>query len=126
MDIIHDIQHNLFQDRPQTPGAGLRLMASLAIAPSAPRKSQLDIFKLKQLFVLFNQGIFRLCQISDQCLFAKFLRVAIIGSLPINSGISPNLKDLPAEYGKNFSDLLFFLLLISAPKPMDFFLSVAR
>src|SRR5678816_3909479 len=73
--VIHDVQHDLFQYRAQSPGSGfLRECLPRHRSQGALSESQLHLLERKQFLVLLGEGISRLSQNLDQCAFIKFIK----------------------------------------------------
>ena len=72
--VIHDIQHDFFQYRPQAPSTGL-LGERLAGHRSecALGESELYLFKREELFILFGEGVSGLSQNPDQGALVEFV-----------------------------------------------------
>ena len=71
-DLIHDIQHEIFDDRSQCPRSGFFLQSFLCDRLQCSiLKNKLHFIKCQQFLLLLEDGTFRLFEDHDQHLFCQ-------------------------------------------------------
>ena len=90
--VVHQIQHQVFEDHAQSARAHLALQRQAAIASRASsREPQSHIFVFEQPLVLLDDRVLRLCQDLDQRGLVRSSSTATTGIRPMNSGMKPYL-----------------------------------